>query len=74
MSYIEELQTWANERVAEYERNRQQALNNSPTVLGKFKSKTSKAMYTVTTHLGNIRCNCPGFTFRRNCKHTKEMV
>ena len=26
--------------------------------------------YTVTTSGGTTSCNCPGFTFRRKCKHT----
>ena len=83
MSYAEELRTWANERVADYERNRATITQEGRhVVLGEFKSNTSDSMYKITMHAygtpkihkGNIRCNCPGFTFRRNCRHIKEYL
>ena len=74
MGYAEELRIWANERVAEYERNRTQRDNLAPKKLGEFKSKTSKSVYKVYDYSGRITCNCPGFTFRRNCRHIKEVV
>jgi hypothetical protein len=30
------------------------------------------AVYTVTEEQGQRRCTCPGFVFRRACKHTQE--
>lgn len=29
--------------------------------------------YVVTETDGKIKCNCPGFTFRGNCKHATEI-
>jgi hypothetical protein len=89
MGYDEELRIWANKRVAEYKRQQLSMADaqrqwvydqdnrggiEKSTVLGTFKSKTSKGRWTVTKHLGNIRCNCPGFVFRRNCRHIKEAI
>ena len=42
-------------------------------LLGTFKSSSSDTIYRVM--IGNmITCTCPGYTFRRNCKHVKEFV
>jgi len=73
MSYINELQAWANERVADYERNRASGVGKRK-VVNTFASKTSKAVYTVFDYNGLITCNCPGFTFRRKCRHIEEVV
>ena len=73
MSYIEELHAWANERVAAYERNRTNGVGKRK-VVDTFASKSSNAVYTVFDYNGLITCNCPGFTFRRNCRHTKEAI
>jgi hypothetical protein len=82
MSYIDELQAWANERVAEYEANKETNQGNwhwptSPStikfeMLNTFKSKTSSAVYTVFDYNGRIKCNCPGFSFRNKCRHITE--
>ena len=29
--------------------------------------------YTVTEIAGHRTCDCPGFQFRKNCRHTKEV-
>ena len=73
MSYIEELQAWANERVAEYNGNRANGVGKRK-VVNTFASKTSKAVYTAFDYNGLITCNCPGFTFRRKCRHIEEVV
>ena len=89
MGYDEELRIWANKRVAEYKRKQLSMADaqrqwvddqqnrggiKKSTVLGTFKSKTSNAVYKVTKHLDNIRCNCPGFVFRHKCRHITEAV
>ena len=73
MSYTEELRAWANERVADFERNRASGVGKRK-VVDTFASKTSKAVYTVFDWEGRITCNCPGFTFRRKCRHIEEVV
>ena len=73
MSYIDELQAWANERVADYERNRAAGVGKRK-IVDTFASKTSKAVYTVFDYNGLITCNCPGFTYRRKCRHMQEVV
>jgi hypothetical protein len=75
MSYIEELQAWANQRVAEYtEANRMTNRVIKPKMLDRFESKTSKAVYTVFDYNGHIKCDCPGFTFRHKCRHITEVA
>lgn len=32
------------------------------------------AEYTVTETDGELKCSCPGFQFRGQCKHTKAVV
>lgn len=29
--------------------------------------------YVVERHNGQLKCSCPGFTFRGDCKHVKEV-
>lgn len=37
----------------------------------KIRSSSSTKIYLVTTHPNGMKtCTCPGFTFRRFCKHT----
>lgn len=43
-----------------------------PTVV-KVKSSDGKKVYTVTTYAdGKMICSCPGYTYRRFCKHTER--
>jgi hypothetical protein len=30
--------------------------------------------YTVTKLSGRLHCSCPGFVFRKKCKHTKKIA
>jgi len=39
-------------------------------LLGTFNSSSSDAVYSVYS---NRTCTCPGYSFRRNCKHIKEL-
>ena len=73
MNYTEKLRAWANERVADYERNRAAGVGKRK-IVDTFESKTSNAVYTVFDYKGSITCNCPGFTYRRKCKHTNEVT
>ena len=66
--YIVNLREWANKRVRDYERNRPKL----PTIKTYKVPGSSGRMYTITTSENSINCSCPGFTFRRSCKHTKK--
>lgn len=30
--------------------------------------------YTITKTAGKLRCTCPGYGFRKKCKHTKALM
>ena len=62
-----ELRAWANSCV---ERHKQNKPAPSPyKKMGTFKSATSKSVYNVHSRGGLLSCSCPGYTFRRKCKH-----
>ena len=66
MTYLE-LREWANSCVERHKQNKP-----APTPykkLGTFKSASSKSVYNVHSFGGRLSCTCPGFTFRRKCKH-----
>jgi len=69
MTYLEELRAWANERVKDYDRNRKKNTSRPYKLLGTFKSATSRSVYNVHSYGGLLSCSCPGYTFRRRCKH-----
>ena len=65
-SYLE-LREWANSCVERYKQN-----EPAPTpykLLGTFKSATTRSVYKVHSYGGLLSCSCPGYTFRRRCKH-----
>ena len=68
--YIVNLREWANKRVRDYEKNRPKL---SPIKTYKVPGSAGN-VYTITTSENQkvINCSCPGFTFRRSCKHTKK--
>ena len=73
-SYIDGLRAYANAcvRSDQIERSKKSTPIKS-RLLGTFKSSSSDTMYRVIK--GNtITCTCPGYSFRRNCKHIKEFV
>jgi hypothetical protein len=40
----------------------------------KITSKSSNKQYTVSVSGLRANCDCPGFQFRRNCKHTDAVL
>ena len=67
MMTVEELREWANSKVREYEKNRP----TMPTIIS-YRipgSKGNTYILTVDKKYNNKSCSCPGFTYRRNCKH-----
>ena len=67
--YIVNLREWANKRVRDYERNRP----TMPSIKTYKIPGSGNNVYTITiSENNNILCSCPGFTYRRSCKHTKK--
>ena len=69
--YIVNLREWANKRVRDYERNRP----TMPSIKTYKIPGSAGNVYTITISENQkvINCSCPGFTFRRSCKHTKNL-
>ena len=65
---IKRLTEWANSRVREYERNRP----TMPTIKTYKVPGSSGNVYTITIRGSVVDCSCPGFTYRRRCKHILE--
>ena len=66
--YIEALRAYANSCVTDYQKNKPASVLS--TRMGKFQSATDPSVYyTVLESAGRLNCNCPGFTYRRKCKH-----
>lgn len=69
--YIQDLHAWANSRVAEYNRNRSVPIYEK---VREFPSSSSSAVYRVWRIMGTkLRCECPGYVFRKTCKHIREV-
>lgn len=67
--YIVDLREWANKKVRDYEKSRPKL----PTITTYKVPGSTGIMYTITTSENSVNCSCPGFTFRRSCKHTKNL-
>ena len=74
VSYVQYLQDWANARVQAdmIERSKKVTLVKSK-LLGTFKSQRDNTLYKVTSKGNLIICTCPGYYYRKACKHTKGM-
>ena len=65
---VAELREWANRRVQEDMANRNSVYNAVP-ITRKIKGSSGN-FYTLTTFgNGTKTCSCPGFVYRRKCKH-----
>jgi len=71
---VQLLQDWANARVKAdmIERSKKVTLIKSK-LLGTFKSQRDNTLYKVTSKGNLIICTCPGYYYRKACKHTKGM-
>ena len=67
-SYIVDLREWANKKVRDYEKSRPKL---PPITTYKVPGSTG-ITYTITVSENFINCSCPGFTYRRRCKHTEK--
>jgi len=65
-----ELQQWANKKVAEH-RASQGVRVTPPKVIARLKSTSDPSTtYRVLQYAdGRKECNCPGFSYRKRCKH-----
>ena len=76
IEYIVNLREWANKRVREYDLQRAEL----PPIKTYKIPGSGNNVYTITiSENSKITCSCPGFTFRRSCKHTvktpmKELI
>ena len=67
--YIMDLREWANKRVRDYEEKNRLKLPPIKT----YRIPGSNGMtYTIRISEKMITCSCPGFTYRRRCKHIEK--
>ncbi len=69
-SYIVDLREWANKKVRDYDEERTYEL--PPITTYKVPGSNGVNVYTITTSENSVNCSCPGFTYRRKCKHTEK--
>ena len=67
-SYIVNLREWANSRVRDYEKNRPKL----PHIKTYKVPGSTGITYTITISEKMINCSCPGFTYRRKCRHIEK--
>ena len=67
--YIVNLREWANKRVRDYERNRPKL---PPIKTYKIPGSAGNVYIITISENNDILCSCPGFTYRRRCKHTEK--
>ena len=65
MMTVEELREWANRRVQDYLEEE----SHIPTIITYKVPGSNNNVYTLTVSKDSKSCSCPGFTYRRNCKH-----
>ena len=72
---VQLLQDWANARVKVdmIERSKKSTLVYESKLLGTFKSSRGNTLYKVTSKGNLIFCTCPGYYYRKACKHTKAI-
>jgi len=68
-SYIVDLREWANKKVREYA---ERSYKLPPITTYKVPGSTG-ITYTITvTSENSVNCSCPGFTYRRKCRHIEK--
>ena len=74
IAYVQHLQDWANARVqADMKERSKKSTPIKSRLLGTFKSQRDNTLYKVTSKGNLIICTCPGYYYRKACKHTKGM-
>ena len=71
---VQLLQDWANARVkADMIERSKKSTPIESRLLGTFKSSRDNTLYKVTSKGNLIYCTCPGYYYRKACKHTKAI-
>jgi len=71
--YIVNLREWANQRVRDYDEEKDKKSYKLPPIKTYKIPGSGNNVYTITISENNdILCSCPGFTYRRRCKHTEK--
>ena len=67
--YVTKLRQWANDCV-ERERATRKVRTKSPIQVARFMSTTTRGVsYDLIKWNNKFQCTCPGFQYRRKCKH-----
>jgi hypothetical protein len=66
--YIKHLQQWANQRVSEDLEARRNPTPLPPIKTYKIQGSGNN-IYTLTVRGTHKSCSCPGYVYRRQCKH-----
>ena len=69
-NYVAMLRQWANDCVERDRVNRKVRSKRSPIQVARFMSTTTPGVsYDLIKWHGKFTCSCPGFEYRRKCKH-----
>ena len=69
--YIMDLREWANKRVRDYDEEYKKSYELPPIKTYRIPGSGNN-VYTIRISEKMITCSCPGFTYRRRCKHTEK--
>jgi hypothetical protein len=71
---ILELRRWANERVRSYDSQALKTVQHA-MIIARFRSVSAPSiLYSVTKRGDHLECNCPGYTYKRRCRHLDEVL
>ena len=70
--YISNLREWANRRVRYYDEEYKKKSYELPPIKTYRIPGSNGMTYTIRISEKMITCSCPGFTYRRRCKHTEK--
>ena len=72
--YVTKLRQWANDCV-ERDRANRKVRTKSPIQVARFMSTTTRGVsYDLIKWNNKFQCTCPGFQYRRKCKHVDAVT
>ena len=72
--YIDKLRQWANDCVERERASRKVRIKSPVQVIARFMSTTMPGVsYNLTKWHDKFTCSCPGFQYRRMCKHIRAV-